>query len=272
MLIKSNLPFAFSHIGQRSINQDTLFPDGNTADEQTQLFVVCDGMGGADRGEVASQLLCQGVANYAESMGYPVFDLVHLQAALDQVYRAYHDYLRQHSLINRMGSTLALLQFHHYGVTVAHIGDSRIYQLRAGKVIFQTKDHKQVNDMVEAGVITAIQAQTHPWRNRLSRAVVLNSGESPSLSTRVIPDVTSITDIRPGDYFFMCTDGVLEQVDEYALETIVAGSMPDQAKMASLVALCDGQTKDNYSGYLISINSVLQSELTETVSTSQYLC
>ncbi|GAB3902402.1 protein phosphatase 2C domain-containing protein [Larkinella knui] len=258
MHIQPNLPFAFSHIGQRTINQDTVYPDENKADEQTQLFLVCDGMGGADKGEIASQLLCHGIADYAASMGYPVFDIVHLQAALDQVYEAYQDYLNQHPLVNRMGSTLTLLQFHHHGATVAHLGDSRIYQLRDGKIIFRTKDHKQVNDMVDAGIITAVQALTHPWRNRLSRAVVINAGDKLEQAARSVPDCIELTDVQAGDYFFMCTDGVLEQIDAYALETILSGNMPDEAKVASLVALCSGQTKDNYSGYLIGIKQVTQ--------------
>lgn len=258
MRIQSNLPLAFSRIGQRSINQDAMYPSVNEADEQTQLFIVCDGMGGADKGEVASQLLRDGLADYASAMGYPILDQVHLQTALDRVYQTYHDYLRQHPLISRMGSTLALLQFHENGASVAHIGDSRIYQLRAGKIIFRTKDHKQVNDMVDAGIITELQAQTHPWRNRLSRAVVVSAGDAEMTSHRATPDFTQLTDIQAGDYFFICTDGVLEQLDDAKLEELLSGSEPDQTKLASLIALCDGQTKDNYSAYLIGVRNVTQ--------------
>ncbi|MBC3787342.1 PP2C family protein-serine/threonine phosphatase [Spirosoma utsteinense] len=258
MYIEPTLPLAFSHIGQRAINQDSLFPTVGAATEQTGLFVVCDGMGGADKGEIASQLLCDTITEYAHCFNYPAFDLVHLRTALGLTLDKYQSYLRQHPLVGRMGSTLAILQFHEYGATVAHIGDSRIYQLRAGKIIFQTKDHKQVNDMVDAGIITATQALTHPWRNRLSRAVVVEPGHNPGQPTLPIPDLTVLTDIQKGDYFFMCTDGVLEQLDDYALETLLAGNIPDQAKVQSLVALCDGQTRDNYSGYLIGISQVQQ--------------
>lgn len=258
MQIETNLPVAFSCIGERAINQDALYPRETTADEKTQLFVVCDGMGGADKGEVASQLLCRGIAEYAASKREFIFDRENLQEAVNQVCRRYIDYLQQNPFVNRMGSTLALLQFHAHGVTVAHIGDSRIYQLRAGQIIFRTKDHKQVNDMVEAGIITATQALTHPWRNRLSRAVVVRAGESPKPSAQSVPDFTLLTDIQPGDSFFMCTDGVLEQVDDDALESIVSGNASDQVKVASLLALCHEKTKDNYSGYLISVRSVTQ--------------
>lgn len=261
MRIEPALPLAFSHIGQRAINQDTLFPAVGQATADARLFVVCDGMGGADKGEIASQLLCDTITRYARTFGDPVFDVVHLRTAIGLALDAYRAYGREHPLVGRMGSTLTLLQFHERGATVAHIGDSRVYQVRDGVVVFQTRDHKQVNDMVANGIITATQALTHPWRNRLSRAVVTEPGDADKPAPPVpTPDITLLTDVRAGDYFFMCTDGVLEQVDNYALQTLLAGNIPDQAKLQSLLAMCDGQTKDNYSGYLIGINHVMQSE------------
>ncbi|GAB3641209.1 PP2C family protein-serine/threonine phosphatase [Spirosoma arcticum] len=269
MHIEPTLPLAFSHVGQRVINQDVLYPAVGAATEHTGLFVVCDGMGGADKGEIASQLLCDTITAYARSFDYPVFDAVHLRTALGLALDTYRAYLHEHPLVNRMGSTLALLQFHEHGVTVAHVGDSRVYQVRAGVILFQTKDHKQVADMVDAGIITATQALTHPWRNRLSRAVVAEQNtvdEPPKIPT---PDVTMLTDVRAGDCFFMCTDGVLEQLDDQMLTALLADSVADQTKLQSLVALCnDGQTKDNYSGYLIGINQVRQNRPVPSVQLS----
>ena len=268
MQIYPALPLAFSHIGQRSINQDALYPGVGMATEDTQLFIVCDGMGGADKGEVASQLLRDAIVAYTSAMNTPVFDTVHLRSAIDWAYDAYKDYLQQHPLVNRMGSTLAIVQLHEHGATVAHLGDSRVYQLRAGRIIFQTQDHRQVNDMVEAGIITATQAATHPWRNRLSRAVIVASADKESAS-RSVPDCVVLTDIQPGDYFFMCTDGVLETIDNYTLEMLLASEMPDQAKLQALVSKCDEQTKDNYSGYLIGVQHVLNTESTASPYTTR---
>ncbi|GAB2581741.1 PP2C family protein-serine/threonine phosphatase [Spirosoma areae] len=261
MHIQPALPLAFSHIGQRTINQDALYPAVNRATEATQLFIVCDGMGGADKGDVASQLLCDAIVRYASALGGPIFDSAHLQAALDQAYEAYEAYLHQHPLASRMGSTLALLQFHERGVTIAHIGDSRVYQLRAGKIIFRTQDHRQVDDMVKAGIITPEQALTHPWRNRLSRAVVVSSVEADKPVIHAAPDLTMLADIRAGDYFFMCTDGVLEQIDDLTVEALLSDSQPDSEIIEAMQALCSGQTKDNYSGYLIGISQVTQMQL-----------
>lgn len=121
MHIQSALPFAFTHIGQRSINQDALCPAVGMATDKTRLFILCDGMGGADKGEIASNLLCTAINEYALAMNEPVFDQAHLHAALDQAYDAYEAYFQQHPFVNRMGSTLALLQIHQKGITVAHV-------------------------------------------------------------------------------------------------------------------------------------------------------
>lgn len=267
MHIHLTTPFAFSNVGQRPTNQDAVYPTVGNATSDTKLFVVCDGMGGADKGEVASTLLGKAIMEYARAMDYPIFDIVHLNAALDWVYHAYHDYLQLQPFVNRMGSTFAFLQVHEQGITIAHVGDSRIYQIRAGKILFQTRDHRQVKDMVEAGIITAEQALSHPWRNRLSRAIVAGQDDKTGRKNRATPDVTMLTDIQSNDYFFMCTDGVLEQIDDYTLEKIMVASVPDQAKMQSIEALCEGRTKDNYSGYLMSIHHVTQTEAVSSIET-----
>ncbi|GAB3568613.1 protein phosphatase 2C domain-containing protein [Spirosoma luteolum] len=253
MQIVPNPPLAFSHIGQRPSNQDALFPADPT--EHSRLLLVCDGMGGTDRGDVASQLLCAEIADYARALDYPPFDSVHLRTALDRAVRQYRRYLAGNPTVGRMGSTLALLQLHEAGITIAHIGDSRVYQIRDGQVLFRTHDHRQVLDMVDAGIITASQALTHPWRNRLSRAVLVNA--DPAIpAAPATPDLVLLTDVRPDDYFFLCTDGVGEAVDEDTLCRVLAARFSDQAKLNTLLSLCAGTTHDNYSGFLLSIRAV----------------
>lgn len=256
-------PISFSQIGQRMLNQDTLFPGVDQATKNTPLFILCDGMGGADKGEVASRLLCDAVVGYINSMDFPILDAVHLRAALSLAYDAYVVFLKQNPLVNRMGSTLALLQFHERGATVAHVGDSRVYQFRAGKIIFQTKDHRQVDDMVEAGIITAAQAATHPWRNRLSRAVVISAADKRATNPPAV-DCTWLADVQKGDYFFLCTDGIQEQIDNNALETLLIGDLPDTRKINLLLAACREKTRDNYSGHLIGIDYVAATETTHS--------
>lgn len=259
MLIETYQPFSFSYTGQRANNEDTIWPLPSQANEQTRLFLVCDGMGGADKGEIASQLIVEEITRFVAANGFPLLDDSHLDAALSDVRTAFQTYMQAHLLINRMGSTMALLQLHEQGVTIAHIGDSRVFQVRDGFVIFQTIDHKQVNDMVESGIITAEQALTHPWRNRLSRAVVMNSDESQNPHFRFeSPDVVLLTDVQPGDYFFLCSDGVLEQIDGQMLGAILKIDVADATKCQLLLQRCTNTVKDNYSGHLIRIKRIIQ--------------
>lgn len=261
MTIETYLPQSFSEIGQRPTNQDALFPFLGLANQLNRLFVVCDGMGGADKGEVASHLLCEAVARYEAIVQPPVFDGDQVKQVLANALNQYADYMRANPLVNRMGSTIAILQFHKQGATITHVGDSRIYQIRRGQIIFQTNDHKEVNNMVDDGIITAEQAKTHPWRNRLSRAVALSSTDLASSDPKIPePDLAHITDIQKGDYFVLCTDGFLEQVDDYALGIILKSEVSDQTKLRMLLKLCENRVKDNYSGYIIHIKAVYQDQ------------
>lgn len=255
MTIQLNQPIGFSFIGQRTINQDALYPPVDGSTEESSLFLVCDGMGGADKGEIASQLLCESIVDYARAMDFPPFDAVHLRTALGQAGQAYRTYLTANPLVGRMGSTLALLQFTDTGATVAHLGDSRVYQIRDGAVLFRTQDHRQVLDMVADGIITAEQAKTHPWRNRLSRAVVAEAGRDSTLIP--MPDAVTLTDVRSGDYFFLCTDGVSECIDDDMLTTTLGAGFSDHTKLQTLLAAYVGKARDNYSGYLISVRQIL---------------
>ncbi len=111
--------------------------------------------------------------------------------------------------------------------------------------------------MVDAGIITPEQALHHPWRNRLSRSVSLSSAELGGRPFNAPePDVVQLTDVREGDYFVLCSDGFLEQIDEQTLETCLGAPVSDDDKLRMLLQRCEHQVKDNYSGYLVHIKSV----------------
>lgn len=249
-------PLGFSMIGRRPTNQDALWPPVGRASSATRLFVVCDGLGGADRGEVASRLLVDAFDRYVATWNNPVLNSVHLQAALDMAYEAYAAFMKRHPTMSRMGTTLALLQLHDRGATLAHIGDSRIYWLRDGQVLFRTSDHKRVNEWVESGVLTPQQARNHPARNRLSRAVLMHRDQTGLHRATTQPDLLLIDDLRPGDSFFLCTDGVLDQLNEETLVTILTTDATNPAKVETLLAACGERTQDNYSAYLIQLETV----------------
>ena len=146
---------------------------------------------------------------------------------------------------------------------MAHIGDSRIYHVRpslASKegrtgIIYQSADHSLVNDLLRAGEITEEEAVNFPQKNVITRAM------QPHLERRYKADVYEINDVESGDYFFLCCDGVLEQLTNDRLGEILADeTLDDEGKIAAIKVVCDGNTRDNYTCWLVPIDEVEREE------------
>lgn len=252
MTITIRQPITFSFTGQRSNNEDFVQP----VTRDSRLFMVCDGIGGWDKGEVASQLVAEAIADYFEQ--YPPVTLTetYLTDAITQAYLILAQYLQQNPLLSRMGSTLALLYLDKNGVVIAHVGDSRVYHLREGCILHQTLDHRYVLELVAEGIITEEQAQTHPRRNSLSRSIGVDANNlTPKIDK---PAITYLTDVQSGDYFFLCTDGVLEQIGNEILSTIFCQNSTEQSIIEAISTRCKNMTRDNYSGCLVPVNEVIK--------------
>ena len=152
---------------------------------------------------------------------------------------------------------------HRGGALVAHIGDSRIYHVRpslASKegrtgIIYQSADHSLVNDLLKAGEITEEEAVNFPQKNVITRAM------QPHLERRYKADIYEINDVESGDYFFLCCDGVLEQLTNDKLGEILANvTLNDDGKIAAIKAVCDERTRDNYTCWLVPIDKVEREE------------
>lgn len=245
-------PVCFTETGNRSHNEDSVFPPPGRATLADRLFLVCDGVGGEHRGEVASAEACRCLSEYFA--GYPDApaspELV--QQALDYTRRAFEEIEKHDPETAGMATTLTLLLLLDNRAVIAHLGDSRIYQLRDGKIIYQTHDHKWVNELIASGVITEEQAREHPKKNVITRVL---SASRPDQA-----DFKIIDDLRVGDYFFLCTDGVLERLYDGLLEYHLGhiGSEPASTEtiMGAIQEECEGMTNDNFSAYLIKIESV----------------
>ena len=251
-------PECLHEVGQRDNNEDGVYPAKGLATAQNRLFMVCDGVGGSAKGEVASRLLVEGFAAYFAKNKVEISDESTIQTALNEVQSGFDAYSEQQPDTIKMASTLTLLHLHAAGATVAHIGDSRVYHLRNGRILWQTEDHKMVTEMVKAGVLTPEQAVGHPQLNVISRAV-----QGKKLKA-VKADVKHIAHLLPDDYFFLCTDGVLEQLSEEMLEDIVKNTPSDSKKIRLIGQLCAGRTQDNYSAYLIHIVEEIGQEISDT--------
>ncbi|MDP2344248.1 MAG: protein phosphatase 2C domain-containing protein [Deltaproteobacteria bacterium] len=251
MKIQSN---ALTDVGlKRDHNEDAC-----VADDAHGIFVVCDGMGGAAAGEVASAMALDRVTEFfrprvAElrtgDMQSPAFRqrLVRLadaaiQDACQHVYKAASD-----GVTGRvgMGTTLTLLVLIERVAVVGHVGDSRMY-LRRNNILYPlTRDHSFVNEMVSRGALTPEEALKHPMANLLSRAV--------GPQGHVDAD-TNVLDVYDDDLFFLCTDGVTKGVNEAAmLECLGAKTLEASCKNIIDAANAAGGD-DNSTAVLVRVN------------------
>ena len=270
MKIKISLPACFSEIGQKENQEDAFYPPRERANAGQRVFVLCDGMGGHAHGEVASQCVAHTVGKYVEealgnmaeealqpSMPCPMrlmrefFDeaLEMAYAELDRRDDAARDEARSGAT---MGTTLTFLGICSDGLLAVHIGDSRIYQFRPGKgVVFCTRDHSLVRELVLAGEITEEEARTHPRRNVITRAVQPHQ-EHPARATFDV-----LTDVRQGDVLMLSCDGVTEQVTDGELAELMLQPWPLAERVDTLRKLCAKRhTRDNHTCWALEVEQV----------------
>lgn len=248
--------YNLQELGQRTNQEDSLFPALGKSTSDDRLFVLCDGMGGHEKGEVASATVCETLSRVILSAWHPgevLSDELFLQA-LSAAYDALD--AKDNGEERKMGTTLTFLCLHASGAIVAHIGDSRIYQLRPAsknspaRMVFRTQDHSLVNDLVKIGEITEEEAKHHPQKNVITRAM------QPCQEHRAKADIAHLTDILPGDYFYMCSDGMLEEAsDENILNIITKPNATDEQKLEMLRNVTE-ENKDNHTAHLIHIDGV----------------
>lgn len=251
-MIELGHPLCFSEIGRKDDQEDFLYPP--EASRKSRVFILCDGVGGHDNGEVASMTAATALGRYLDSCGE--IDSGTFQRALVKAYDAL-DGIDTHSG-KKPGTTLTCLCFNEDSFLVAHIGDSRIYHIRPslfnpvtgrGGIIYQSSDHSLVNDLLKAGELTEEEAQDFPGKNIITRAM------QPHQERRDKADVFMFDDIASGDYFFLCSDGILERLSNDELCRVLAdGNLTDEMKLGAIKAVCDGHTRDNYTCWLIPIS------------------
>ena len=252
MKIKLFPPQAIHEMGQRDNQEDAIYPLKGKATADDKLFLVCDGMGGHAKGEVASRTVAATIATFIrknlDSASQALTDEL-LLAAIEEAYSALDE--RDDGSFKKMGTTLTLVSFHKGGATVAHIGDSRIYHLRpsTGEILYKSRDHSLVYELYQAGELSYKEMKTSPQKNVITRAMM------PGEDSRTRADIVHITDIKAGDYFYHCSDGMLEEMDDDELMEIFKSDDSDQLKAKKLIDATTG-SKDNHSAYLLHVATV----------------
>lgn len=251
MKINLSPPLAIHELGQRDNQEDALFPAPADVNADSRVFILCDGMGGHAHGEVASNTVAQTMGRFLSENIKPETDLTDqlIADALKHTYEALDE--KDNGEEKKMGTTLCLLTFTHSGVSAAHIGDSRIYHIRPRehRVLYQSRDHSLVYELYRAGEITKEEIATSPQKNIITRAV------QPGEERRTYADIMHTTDVQPGDYFYLCSDGMLEQMDNEDLCNILSEEGSDEKKRQRLIAETT-DNHDNHTAWLVRVESV----------------
>ena len=231
--------FSDSDVGrQRQGNEDALFV-------RAPLFVVADGMGGAQAGEVASDMAVRAFAD-----GVP--DSSPAQA-LVEIVRGANRRIHEQSVSDRgsagMGTTLtAAYLTPEDEVIVAHVGDSRCYLLRDSDLVRLTRDHSLVGELVARGKLTEEQAETHPQRSVITRAL----GPEPDVEVDL-----DVFGARDGDVFLICSDGLTSMVPEARLkELLTAPGSLESIGRALIAAANKAGGRDNITVILFRLEDV----------------
>lgn len=256
MRIKIYQPLAIHELGKRANQEDSIYPIMGKATDNDRLFLLCDGMGGHEHGEVASQSICKSLSSFLlqhEVASEGLEDKL-LSDALAYAYEEL-DKLAVAGDTRQMGTTLTLLYFHSNGCTAAHIGDSRIYHLRPSShtILYKSRDHSLVYDLYQTGELTYEEMKTFPQKNVITRAMIAGDRNHPK------PDVIHISDIQPGDYFYICSDGMLEQMEDEELLDVFSANVRDEEKRQLLISETS-DNKDNHSAYIVHIKEVSHDE------------
>ena len=250
-------PLSIHEIGQRPNQEDSI------AQWDNRLFVLCDGMGGHEKGEVASQTVCQSLVTWFEQNVNPddLFTDDQLREAIEYAYQQLDKFADGNP--KQMGTTLTLLYINKQGVTAAHIGDSRIYHIRPEVgVLYQSRDHSLAFDLFQSGEISYEEMLNFNQKNVITRAM------TPGEDNRHRPDIIHFSDIQPGDYFYMCSDGMLEQMSNDELMSVFSSEETDEEKQKRLIEATDNN-QDNHSAWLIHIKEVIEEKGDEALENEE---
>jgi len=223
MLIKA---FGATHVGrQRQHNEDSYL-----VSDDSRLFVVADGMGGHAAGEIASRIAVESITEFIlhtkEDDGtWPhAYDekfsraTNRLMAAVRLSNTKVLEAMRKDARLRGMGTTVVACMVDADVISFAHVGDSRAYMIRDSKISRITNDHSWVFEQVQAGMLTEAEAEKHPLRNVITRAL--------GGALQVNPDASEIN-ARTGDVYLLCSDGLTGMVTEEEIQRLVNESNGD---------------------------------------------
>ncbi len=242
---------SLSDVGRlRENNEDSYLYWEPPSDEEFlrkgRMAVIADGMGGYEGGQEASRLAVETVRDvYDQNFdGDPQKTLI---AALETAHQAIQRYAHEHPRLTGMGTTCTALSIVGQQLSFAHVGDSRLYLIRAETAARLTRDHSYVGKLVESGIVRVEDAEAHPQRHILTAALGSGKEVSPDFPEHPLA-------LERGDTLLLCTDGLWSLVPEYAVTVVVRSHTPANACSELVQMALDHGGTDNVTVMILRIN------------------
>ncbi|HLK14548.1 MAG TPA: Stp1/IreP family PP2C-type Ser/Thr phosphatase [Fimbriimonadaceae bacterium] len=210
------------------------------------IYLVCDGMGGAAAGQIASELTAKTFIDVY--LHHPSENpQVAMAAAVSAANRFVLDVSRTVPNRQGMGTTLSGLILIQDKAYIVQVGDSRVYRLREGELEQLTEDHSWVEEALKLGMISATEAETHPYKNVITRAVGTEGDVSPDLF---------VHDLAVGDIFLICSDGLIRHVDDPTIRQVLGEHDPAAAAWRLVGLALQNGGSDNTTVMIVRIDGL----------------
>jgi protein phosphatase len=232
--------YSYTQIGKKENNEDSIAHNYN-------VFLVCDGVGGAVKGEMASKSIAEFIcSNYSKK----TIGEEPILSVLDNAQDHLNLMVAKEDTLDGMATTIAAVFRGSKGLFTAHAGDSRIYFVRPkAKLFWHTWDHSLVGSLVKNGEITHEEAARHPMKHQILKAFKGNLE-----GKKTTPEIHFLSDLMEGDIAFICSDGVLETFAHEALLYLLSdnGSTTEE-KLDTIQEECEKKSTDNHSAVLLEL-------------------
>ena len=261
--------YALSDVGKRREKNEDSF----LANEQIDLFVVADGMGGHSGGEYASRLAVKTIEDIIETLendpnvtlqkdadvrpgDYKSWLSYSIQVASNKVYEK----AKKEPSLKGMGTTTVAILFRKSRAFIANVGDSRGYRVRKNKIAQITKDHSLVEEQLDAGMLSRDEVKEHKFKNIITRSVGFQDDVEVDVYSRQVEE---------GDVFLLCSDGLSNLVDEKDMQEVVSANSLKEACHHLIDIANERGGDDNITVILVRVKSVDLSEEEEEEPTLQ---
>jgi protein phosphatase len=233
---------SYTHIGKKEVNEDfVVFSD--------KSFIVCDGVGGEVRGEIASKEIASFILKELSDFDGD-FTKNQIHDTIINAQEHLNSLIKEKENLEGMATTLAAAFIYEQGVYISHIGDSRVYVVRPSlQTFWHTWDHSLVGGLVKNGDISREDGRNHPMNNQIFKAIKANFKDKVTA-----PEIHKITDLRKKDILFICSDGISEAFSDVELLELLGDSDKEiQEKLDIIEERCSKDSYDNNTAIICEI-------------------